>query len=546
MSPKRISLFIFLSLCILLILMFFSNSIIVSGNRQETGFKIADFFIKYPNTSAFLYEDKPVINQKADSLIQIADSIIHIIGEDVMDADFKPHIPDFSKIDTASIVRIAYPAHPIAKPDQTSGAPLIENLVSHLESGSCRILHYGDSQLEGDRITGYLRNRLQGVYGGSGPGFIPVKQVYNQLAADITVSENWYRFAIFDPTQKITPEKDYGLYASFSRFTAKGASDHDSLSVENLFTTRATITIKPSAKSYGRLKKYNLIRLHYGNAAYPVKVRIFHNGNLFSESSLIADKAYHCFEISTDATPAELTIELEGKVSPDFYGITLDADAGVSVDNIAMRGGSGTIFSKMNPPGFRSMAQLLDPDVLIFQFGGNTIPYVKDSASINDYARYLMGNIKWVKRNIPGSVIMFIGPSDMSTMVNGEMVTYPLLPYLDKTLKAACLANGIAYWSMFEAMGGLNSMKYWVEKGLAASDYTHFSPAGTRIISELFFTALYLDLKAVSNQQSAVSSQQSAISSQQSAISNQQSAVSRQQSAFSSQQSAQSEGQTVN
>ena len=39
-----------------------------------------------------------------------------------------------------------------------------------------RILHYGDSQLEGDRITSVLREAFQGKFGGSGVGMIPLIQ----------------------------------------------------------------------------------------------------------------------------------------------------------------------------------------------------------------------------------------------------------------------------------------------------------------------------------------------------------------------------------
>ena len=54
--------------------------------------------------------------------------------------------------------------------------------------------------------------------------------------------------------------------------------------------------------------------------------------------------------------------------------------------------------------------------------------------------------------------------------------------------------NGIAFWNMFDAMGGLNSMQHWVDQDLAATDYTHFSPSGTKVISELFFLSFYMDL----------------------------------------------------
>ena len=39
------------------------------------------------------------------------------------------------------------------------------------ENKSIRILHYGDSQIEGDRLTDYLRLKYQGLYGGSGSSF---------------------------------------------------------------------------------------------------------------------------------------------------------------------------------------------------------------------------------------------------------------------------------------------------------------------------------------------------------------------------------------
>ena len=70
---------------------------------------------------------------------------------------------------------------------------------------------------------------------------------------------------------------------------------------------------------------------------------------------------------------------------------------------------------------------------------------MKDSLGISNYSRFLAGNIKWVKRQIPDAMILFIGPSDMSTVINGEMVTYPLLPYLDEKLKQTCNENGWAY-----------------------------------------------------------------------------------------------------
>ena len=474
MRPGKIALFIFIVLGLLLLISVFSTS----DNGKSSGIDLPGITVKYPTTSGFLQEEKTETNL-------LADSIVHAIEALLPKEEFKPSIPDFTKIDTTRLLRIAWP--------ENRGI-IVNELHTHLESDRCRILHYGDSQLEGDRISGYLRNRLQGIYGGTGPGFLPVKQVYEQLAAEITVTDNWLRYAVFDPTQEKLPDMNYGVYASVSRFTAVDTSFADSIQTETLPEVTAGITIRPSGRSFSRLKQFNRIGLHYGNALAPVEVGVFVNGELIKETILIADGAYHCFEIVTGSTPAEVHIELSGTISPDFYGLTLDGESGIQLDNIAMRGSSGTIFNKMDSYGFSRMAAKLDPKVVILQYGGNTVPYIKDSVGVVNYTRYLSGHINWLRKRLPDAVFLFIGPGDMSTLVNGNYITYPLLSYLDQQLKQRCTSNGVAYWSIFEAMGGENSMQYWVEQGLAANDYTHFSPKGSRIISELFFNALYLDL----------------------------------------------------
>lgn len=476
MKPWKIALFILLVMGGLLLATLFSRPVNLPGMRSEDGFAGGKFLIKYPTLNTFLGTGAPVMNTRVDSVITLAGK---------PDGELRISPPDFSSIDTAGLERIVYPAG-------DPGFPV--RLRALFEGESCRILHYGDSQLEGDRISGYLRQRLQAVFGGSGPGFIPIKQVYEQMAAHVTVSDNWERLAAFDPTQEPVGDKNYGLYASFSRFSGNPSPSSDSSAGKKMPPKSTFIRINPSYSTYPALRRFNTIGLHYGNADTPVKVVVRSGDSVVNETALIADGAYHCLEIRPGGTPEELTFIFGGGSSPDFYGLTLDGEKGISLDNIAMRGASGTVFSRLNPDAFRAMAGRLKPEVLIFQYGGNTVPYMNDSAAIDEYTRFLTGNIRWVKRQIPDALVLFIGPGDMSTMVNGNMVTYPLLPYLDVKLREACSSNGWAFWSMFRVMGGENAMPAWVDQGLAATDYTHFSPKGSRLIAELFFTSLYLDL----------------------------------------------------
>ncbi|MGC1633607.1 MAG: lipase [Gelidibacter sp.] len=485
-SPFKIVLYIVITLLVLLGITFFSTSKKFDNGITQEGFFIGDHHIKYPTFDSFLQESGSdrSHNKSLDSIVSNIENLVKDLDDDKPATSLKPKIPDFKKIDTSKVQRISYPDNRLA---------FIAQLRESLESGRCRIIHYGDSQLEGDRISAYLRNRLQGIYGGSGPGFIPIVQVYHQISANVTPSDNWTRHAYFDPTQAKFPHKKYGAYSSLSRFT-EAYETVDSLLLDSLKIRKATITIGVPTKSYGLLKTFTKIGLHYGHTVAPTTIKVYNEDVLIKSENLIADGSYHKFPIDLATTPSNLKIEIESKISPDFYGLTLDGNSGISLDNVAMRGSSGTIFAGTNSGNFEKMYQQLQPELLIFQYGGNSVPYLKDSLAVKEYASYLKNHINWVKRKSSNANMIFIGPSDMTTNENGQMKTYPLLPYLNKILKQTCKENDIAFWSMYDAMGGKNSMQHWVDQGLAANDYTHFSPSGTKIISELFFLALYLDL----------------------------------------------------
>ena len=84
----------------------------------------------------------------------------------------------------------------------------------------------------------------------------------------------------------------------------------------------------------------------------------------------------------------------------------------------------------------------------------------------------------------PQAKILFIGPSDMSTRENGELQSYPCLPQVVDSLRATANRHGAAYWSIYHAMGGQNSMSAWVNQGLGSPDYIHFSQRGVDIMGD--------------------------------------------------------------
>jgi lysophospholipase L1-like esterase len=83
----------------------------------------------------------------------------------------------------------------------------------------------------------------------------------------------------------------------------------------------------------------------------------------------------------------------------------------------------------------------------------------------------------------------------MSTRINGEYASYPNIPLIRNAMRNAAFKTGVAFWDLYEAMGGQNSMVSWVNEkpSLAAKDFTHFNPQGARYVGEMIYEALMKD-----------------------------------------------------
>ena len=137
----------------------------------------------------------------------------------------------------------------------------------------------------------------------------------------------------------------------------------------------------------------------------------------------------------------------------------------------------------------------LNVKLFILQFGGNVMPYVKDSAAVESYGRWFYSQLTALKRMAPDAAFVVIGPSDMSLKDGENYVTYPFLPLVRDALRDATVKAGCSFWDMYSAMGGYNSMPSWVraDPPLAGADYTHFTPRGAKLIANMFYNSLMVE-----------------------------------------------------
>ena len=455
---------------------------VISLVVPEGGWHIGKWNLRWPTLAEALeLTNEGVKELTSDSLLAETDTIglipaDSIIQQDtlaVKDSVAQKSQPIIPKVNVANTDSRAYMAAFYAALDSASSQPV-------------RVVHYGDSQIEEDRITNVLRERWQKQYGGGGTGLLPLHQTIPTRTIRQWLSINGVvqtaqkgpkRYLVYGlRSMRLTDSDDYGVMgqvAVMDSTLVKGSED-------------IVMNIEPIDKKRKPHNYFNRVRV-LTDSAYAIKnfeLRIKSGDSLnVIKNSELRIKSQD-FLLPDSTTKCEIHLQGNGNV----YGVSLETPTGVIVDNIPMRGCSGNIFTKIDSTQLSDFYRETNTRLIILQFGGNMIPQTENPSTISGYVRStLRQQIRYIRACAPQASILFIGPSDMSTNIDGQMTTYPMVPYMDKLLKKMAAEEQIAYWSMYDAMGGKDSMVRWVENGLAGSDYVHFTRAGANNIGKKLY-----------------------------------------------------------
>ena len=344
------------------------------------------------------------------------------------------------------------------------------------EGKSVRVLHYGDSQIEMDRISQDLREALQERFGGSGTGLFPALGNVPSGSISRTASGDFVQYTMYgDSTTQRAGHNRYGLLAQVVQLSGGG-----------------TVTLRPTTNKNARegAREFSRISVLYGRTSpdFSLKITADTPKAVVTEETSENGVTRAVWQFSRPVRRAHIVFG----GSAELYAIGADGPAGVTVDNIPLRGCSGTIFTRINKPLMQDSMELENVRLIILQFGGNYMPVARSTKVIEQYQEQIEKQLRYFQEVAPEARIIFIGPSDMGKSVNGRVVTWPRLPEVVDSLKATALRNGVAYWDLYRMMGGENSMGQWVKHvpPYAGPDYIHFTPAGARKVGEAFSQSL--------------------------------------------------------
>ena len=304
-----------------------------------------------------------------------------------------------------------------------------------------RVLHYGDSQIEEDRMSQQIREKLQAQYGGRGAGLLPLAQ---------TIPSRTVRQELWMNERKITPAQGPRRYLVYGLKRDQRT--------DGMYGVMGQVAVMNDS-------------LVKGSEAITAACTPLDGKPRYTQWKVFADTSIH-YSFAGD------TVYLSGKGK--VYGLSQQSSTGVIVDNIPMRGCLGLVFTKMDRELLTRFYREQNVRLIIMQFGGNAIPSNQNPGTIQGIVKGLREQVRYIRGCAPDASILFIGPSDMLTQTDGEWHTYPMVPYMDRLLRKMALEENIAYFSLFRWMGGEGSMARWQEIGLAGSDGVHFMRSGAR------------------------------------------------------------------
>ena len=330
------------------------------------------------------------------------------------------------------------------------------------KKGKIRIAYFGDSMIEGDLLTQTLRKLLQQEFGGYGVGYLPMNSNVGVFRQTASIESNGWK------TINFTDKKAKNMYISGFSFSGNG---------DGVYTDK-TLN-KPLT-----LQKY----LIYGNTS---------GGNILVDRKPIllnGNKLVNELMLSSTTTPL-LQLKSNTTTTP-FYGISFESENGIILDNFSFRGITGVEFKKIDEDFLKAVQDAHHYDLIVMQYGVNLL-FRPNDTDYSYYTKNMSPVLEKFVKAFPKTDILLVSSADRAFRYDGVYKTAIGMPYVLETQAKLAYDHHLAFFNLYESMGGENSIVNWASQNppLANKDYVHPNAKGADVLAEKLFKAIMKDYK---------------------------------------------------
>lgn len=333
-----------------------------------------------------------------------------------------------------------------------------------------KVLHIGDSHVQTDIFTGFIRNEMQKIFGDGGRGYIfPYAAAATHSAYDYKTSYkgDWN----FSRNTESKPAYDMGI---------SGISIH---------TADSNASFKFVFPSWALKSDFNVIKLYCKRSPNSYDLKIKASGvssPLYVDCNAFNDKLYIEIKLPKASDTLEFFVNKTDPIQDFFecYGLLIETgeDNGILYNSVGINGAGLKSILREN----LLLYQLSEfrPDAVIIDLGVNDIykmPFYK-----NEIEKSLSKIIDIIQRSSPDAAIIISNPQDVYYKYWDET---NCKNYSELTREIA-FKKGCAFYDYYNVSGGQTSMLKWLGSGLAQTDRVHLTAPGYYVRGELMLNAI--------------------------------------------------------
>ena len=342
-----------------------------------------------------------------------------------------------------------------------------------LKGDKFHILQIGDSHTAGDYFSDSARKYLQAQFGNGGAGFFQPNKVSGQRNALIN----------FEGGANTHSSKSEGGFFNLGGVSTEAQPELKIYERDNFllpqkvkivastFNAEAVLELKDGKGQIFNLKVQNQDLAEFQHLNFKANLELIDaKGQVFNLGVKADISEFQHLQLKA-SLPLRI---IDDKADWVLHGFSLERpNFGLIYSSVGI---NGAMISMLDRWSFDESLKFINPDMVILSFGTNEAFNSIDSQEL--YQNY-MNSISRIRTALPQVAIVIIGAPESLRSLNGNCGTRPaaLFNVQASQLKAATDARTL-YWSWEQDMGGICSMKKWINQGWAGKDGVHFSKTG--------------------------------------------------------------------
>jgi LysM repeat protein/lysophospholipase L1-like esterase len=335
-----------------------------------------------------------------------------------------------------------------------------------------KILHIGDSHLQADFPTGYLRERMQQLFGFGGRGLVfPYKSANTHATYDYRT----YSIGKWEYTRNIQKEAffDMGLIGATIHTSDSNAGFRivfregfirDNFTVIKLYCKQDSLSFD--------------IKLKTSSGSIPLYVNCHDN---------TSGKPYILIKLPCSSDTIDVSINKTEKKQNFFecYGLMIESsnESGVLYCSTGINGAGYRSLLKQRI--FDSQLAEFKPDLIILDLGAND--FYAATFRTEEMESNLNRIIDIIQKASPSTCIIISNSQDIFYRHRRSI---PQCKDFMELTKRVATARKCAFYNYYDVAGNCGSMASWYKRGLARTDKIHLTAPGYYAKGELYLNAI--------------------------------------------------------